>query len=781
MYTISLEDVDKGKGELVGGKAANLGEMFKANLPVPPGFAITTEAYELLIKENNLKSKIDEILNGIEPDNTKSLRDASAHIENMIINSKMPEPVMKSIQESYESLSVGEEVKTVGGAALDFVRAGRDQTFVAVRSSATAEDLADASFAGQMKTLVNVSGINNVYDAVKSCWASLFTPRAIFYRKEKNIEVTPRMGVIVQRMVDPEKSGVMFTSHPVTNDRSKVVIEASWGLGESVVSGRVTPDEYVLEKETGEVLEKKINKKLTLRRRDQATGKTVEERVSLDKVSADTLSQQEIKKLWDLARRVEDHYNGQPQDIEWCEERNRISLVQTRPVTTMDREVEQPEEQAGTPLLTGMPASPGSAHGRVRIIRDFSELDSMEQGNILVTKMTSPDMVPAMKKAAAIITDSGGKTSHAAIVSRELGIPCVVGTQTATSLLKENQEITVDATGGRIYSGEATEAVEHAPAEIPLISAATETAAHGEEAHALSGVTATEVKVNLAFPEVADKAKEADGVGLLRAEHMLTESGKHPAYLARTNPEELINVIMEGVGRVAKAFFPKPVWYRTLDARTDEFRSLEGGEEEPEESNPMLGWHGVRRSLDQPEVFKCELEALKRLHEQGLNNVAVMLPFVSSVRELRAAKETITFPIKTGIMVETPAAALEIEPLCREGIDFISIGSNDLTQLTLGVDRNNENIAKLYSETDPAMIKLMKHVIRVCKKHRVQTSICGEGPSNIPSLVETLVETGIDSVSVEMDAIQKVRDIVSRTERRMLLDKIRSGQPSPSP
>ncbi len=762
-YVIGLEEVSKASKN-VGGKAANLGEMIRAGLPVPFGFAVTTEAYEFFLRFNKLDEKIAEILKDLDVDDQEKLNQKSKEVEQIIIGSEVPDGIRRAVRDAYENLSIDMETRKLGGQALDMIRAGRDRIFVAVRSSATAEDMADASFAGQMRTYVNISGMDRLIEAIKRCWASLFTPRAVFYRKKQGIAFQPAMGVAVQKMVDSEKSGVLFTADPTTNDKTKMVIESAWGLGQVVVSGLVTPDEYILDKQTGKILSKKIGRKAILLRKDQS-GKTVKESVPQEKISAEVLTEAEVSKLWDLARRTENWYGGQSQDMEWCVERGRVFLVQTRPITTLNKVFEKKESIIeGKEILSGSSASPGYAKGKARIVHSLEELSKIQQGDILVAKMTSPDFVPYMKKAVAIITDEGGRTSHAAIVSRELAIPCIVGTFTATQILSDGQEITVDAVNGKVYSGEVS-----TPKQESYILQ------QPEENEGMQ--TATEIKVNMAFPEMAERApKSIDGVGLLRAEHILTEHGKHPIYLAKTNPDELVKLIMEKVGKVASVFYPKPVWYRSLDARTDEFQSLEGGEEEPKEANPMLGWHGIRRSISQPEILKCEMEALKQLHEKGMNNISLMLPFVIGVEELRSAKSMATFPLKIGIMVETPAAVMELENFCKEGIDFVSIGSNDLTQLTLGVDRGNSNISNLYSEMHPAVLKLIRITIDTCKKYGVKSSICGEGPSNIPELVEKLVEFGIDSISVELDAIQKVKNIVSRTERRMLLEKIRSGK-----
>ncbi len=759
-FVVDLADTSK-ESKNVGGKGANLGEMVRAGLPIPPGFIVTTESYEKFIKENGLDERIKQILAGTDLEDPKALKEASQQIEALIVGAEIPTEVERAIKDAYEELSIGKEVKRLGGIALDIIRAGREEAWVAVRSSATAEDLATASFAGQMRTLLNIKGILKLLMAIKECWASLFTPRAIFYRKQQGIEATPSMGVIVQKMVDSDKSGVIFTVDPTTNDMSKIIIEAAWGLGETVVSGLVMPDEYVVDKQSGQLLLKRISKKTVMRVREPTTGRTIQKTVPPDLAQAQVLTEDEIKKLWELSVKTEKHYKNQPQDIEWCIERGRIYFVQTRPVTTLCK-VYAPEaipEPKGKVLLEGLAASPGIAIGTVKIINQLSDLVKMQKGDVLVARMTNPDFVPYMKIASAIVTDEGGRTSHASIVSRELGVPCIVGTERATQVLSDGQRITVDAIRGKVYAGEVVVTTPKAEEAIEL------------------GPTATSVKVNLAFPEMAERASHADGVGLLRAEHMLTEAGKHPVYFAKTDPEGLINTIYSGIEKIAKVFRGKPVWYRTLDARTDEFRTLEGGETEPQEANPMLGWHGIRRSLDEPDVFRCEIEAIRRLHKAGYTNVCLMLPFVIKVDELRRVKEIIKevapdVNIKIGIMVETPAAAVRIEDFCKEGIAFASIGSNDLTQLVLGVDRGNTKIANLYSEFEPAVLDLIKAVIQTCKKYGVESSICGEAGSD-PKMAEQLVEAGIDSISCEIDAIDKIRASVAKAEKRILFRKIK--------
>jgi len=740
-FVLETKNLGKEDVKIVGGKASNLAELINAGFPVPEALFITVEAYEKFLESNEIKEEISEIVKDIDFSNVNSLNKASEEIKKLILNGKMPSKIRDSIIDSYKKLYGAPPID------IDFIRP-IEKPFVAVRSSAVTEDIEKASSAGQYETFLNVKGEENLLDSVKKCWASLYTPRAIFYRHKYNQSQETSIGVVVQRMVFSEKSGVVFTVDPTNpvEGFGKIIIEACWGLGETLVQGMVEPDRYTVDKASGSILEKVIGKKTVERVRDPIYGIIIERKVSKDKIEAQILSDMEIVALAAYCKKIEQHYNF-PQDIEWAIERGRIYIVQTRAVTTLEKpeEVEKPE---GIPMLEGYGASPGIATGVVKIIHDVSELWKIEKGDILVTKMTSPDMVVAMEKSAAIITDEGGISCHAAIVSRELGVPCIIATKTATQILKDGMKITVDATHGKIYSGK----IEIEKGEIVEVETPTK----------------IKVKVNLAFPTTVEKAKNADGVGLLRLEHMLTKAGMHPIeYVRQNRQEELINILIDGIEKVAEFFYPKPVWVRSLDARTDEFRNMKGGEKEPIEANPMLGWHGIRRSLEEPEILKCELKALKQLHEKGLSNVVWELPFIIDVSELKKAKEIaeeIGAPTNFGIMVETPAAALTIEEFCKEGIVFASFGSNDLTQTTLGIDRNNERLINLFDEMHPSMQFLYKYVIEICKKYNVESSICGELPSNRRDAVEFLVKAGIDSLSVNIDAIDKVRNWISQIE-----------------
>ncbi len=762
-YVKWFDELSKDDVSIAGGKGANLAEMANAGFPVPEGFVVVKDAYDQFLEENKLKEKIFEILKKTNVKDTAELTKTAEKIQNLILSASMPKDIEKEIREAYRKLCKVKKGIIIAGE--------EHEEFVAVRSSATAEDLPTASFAGQQKTLLNIKGEDEVVNAVKECWASLFTPRAIFYREEKGFkheEVS--IAVVVQRMINADKAGVMFTVNPATSDRSKIVIEGAYGLGEAVVSGQVTPDTYIVNKETLEIEEREIStQEWMLTRKGE---KTVRVEVPEELRSKQKLEDSEIIELARYGKKIEEHYNF-PQDIEWAIEGDKIYVLQSRPVTTLKEKAEEAEEEEeveakGEIILKGLAASPGIAVGKVKIIRDTSELDKVEKGDILVTKMTTPDMVPAMERAAAIVTDDGGLTCHAAIVSRELGIPCVVGTKKATQVLKEGEIITVDATRGIIYRGD-VKVKESKKAEEVVTGAAPI-------------ITATAVKVNIDMPRLAEKAAAtgAEGVGLLRAEHMILELGKHPRkFIEEGKEEELVEALANGIEKVCAAFYPYPVWYRTLDAPTGEFRRLEGGENEPEESNPMLGWRGIRRGLDEPWLLKAEFKAIKKVIERGYNNIGVMLPLVQHVDELRKAKklarEVGLIPHKDcafGIMVETPAAALCIEDFIKEGIDFISFGTNDLTQYTLAVDRDNARVAHLYNEAHPAVWKLIEYVIKKCKEAGVETSICGQAGS-YPSFVEKLVELGIDSVSANIDAVQRIKRVVARVEQRIMLEAAR--------
>jgi len=768
-YVKWFEEISKDDVDVAGGKGANLGEMTQAGLPVPPGFVVTADAYEKFLEETGLREKIREILESHDLSDDKELREAAEEVQRLIVEAEMPEEIREEIVRAYRELCE---------------KVGKDEEFVAVRSSATAEDLPEASFAGQQDTYLNVKGEEEVVKHVQKCWASLFNPRAIAYREEQGFDhFDVSIAVVVQKMVDADKAGVMFTVNPHTGDRDKLVIEAAWGLGEAVVSGEVTPDTYIVDKSSFEVIEEQVSEQEWMYTRDPETGETKKVEVPEDKRSERKLTDEEIKELAKTGVAIEEHY-GFPQDIEWAIEDGEVYILQSRPVTTLREEEEEEKEEVeaeaeGEVLVRGLGASPGVGVGRVKVVMDVDEIDKVEEGDVLVTKMTTPDMVPAMRKAAAIVTDEGGITCHAAIVSRELGIPCVVGTGNATEVLEDGQLVTVDGEKGVVYEGDVSAELgeEEAEAEEEEKEVVVERAAY-------EPVTATEIKVNVSMPEAAERAAEtgADGVGLLRIEHMILGIGVHPRKLIEEGERErLVESLVDGIRKVADAFYPKPVWVRTLDAPTDEFRELEGGEREPEEANPMLGWRGIRRDLEEREMLECQFEAIRRLYEEGYDNLGVMIPLVQHPEELRRAKRIARDVglkphrhVEFGMMVETPAAAVLIDEFIKEKLDFVSLGTNDLTQYTLAVDRNNDKVAHLYDEKHPAVLRLIKRVIRECKEAGVQTSICGQAGSD-PRMAEILVRAGIDSISANIDAVPKIRRIVARVERKILLDQIRGS------
>ncbi len=747
-----LDDIGSADIGSVGGKGASLGEMTAAGLPVPPGFVVTAESYRSFIESTGIDEALFDAVD-VDPDDSAALARAEQRAEELILGTEMPAEMRRGILDAYAELDDG-------------------QAFVAVRSSATAEDLPDASFAGQQETYLNVRG-DALIERVKECWASLFTQRAIYYREEQGFDHDiVDIAVVVQRMVDAEKSGVLFTSHPSTGE-PKLIIEAAWGLGEAVVSGSVSPDNYVVDRETGQTLETTVADKKVLMEKDPETGETVERAVPDKKRNALVLDDEEIRKLLELGETAEAHYDS-PQDIEWAIIGEQVYMLQSRPITTIadssgTKATSDGGSESGEVILRGLGASPGIAAGPVRIVDKLDQLDKVGEGDVIVTEMTTPDMVPAMKRAAGLVTNEGGMTSHAAIVSRELGVPAVVGAGTATQELVDDQPVTIDGDKGTVSAG----------LEEP--DEDTEEHADVRPQNPVKPMTATEVKVNVSIPEAAHRAAQtgADGVGLLRTEHMILSTNKTPSkYVEDHGVDAYVEEIVDGVRGVADEFYPRPVRVRTLDAPTDEFRQLEGGNDEPREHNPMLGYRGIRRSLDSPEAFAHELEAFRRLFEMGYDNVEVMFPLVNDAEDVIRAREMLTeagvdpAKRKWGVMIETPASALTVEAMCEAGIDFASFGTNDLTQYTLAVDRNNEHVAGRFDELHPAVLTLIGDVIETCREYDVATSICGQAGSK-PEMVDFLVNKGVSSISANIDAVRDVQHEVKRVEQKLLLDSVR--------
>lgn len=739
-----FKEVGKGDIATVGGKGANLGEMTQANIPVPPGFIVTSQAYYSFLEESKLTAKIQTLLKNLDANNSRQLQETSRKIKQVISSAAMPEEIKTAIKKAYIKLGQG---------------------LVAVRSSATAEDLPEASFAGQQSTYLNIEGEDNVIQAVQHCWASLFESRAIYYREQQGYEhLKVGIAVPVQRMVNSRTSGVMFTVEPVTSDTQKMVIEAIYGLGEGLVSGEVSPDLYIIDKKEMKTVSKKISRQEQQLTRNPAPGEkkpNIWLQLPARIQKQQKLTDAEILQLANMGRLIEDHY-GQPQDIEWARENNTFYIVQSRPVTALKESMEEEIEIDAPVLLTGDAASPGLASGPVRIILDPTQLDQVGEGDILVAEMTTPDFVPAMKRAAAILTDRGGRTAHAAIVSRELGIPCVVGASQATGKLANDQIITVDGSHGKVYEG-----------KVGADSASSFAANVLREAIE----TKTRVYVNLAQPELAEMVagRNVDGVGLLRAEFMVAQIGEHPKYMLKHKREhEFVDKLYNNILTFAKAFYPRPVVYRTTDFKTNEYRDLIGGREFEEiEENPMLGYRGASRYITDIESFKLEIEAIRRVRKD-YPNLWVMIPFVRTIGELQATKDLLeseglkrSRDFRLWMMVEVPANIFLIDKFLSVGVDGISIGSNDLTQLILGIDRDSDRLAKTFDERNEAVLMALERAITISKEMGVTSSICGQAPSVHPELTEKLVSWGITSVSVSPDMIGVTREIIAKAEAKL--------------
>ncbi len=773
---LDVSQVTKDMVQLAGGKGANLGELTSIGVRVPPAFILTSKAFKYFLEYNNLFDKIRETLNSCE-----TSEEASEKIKQLIKNAKIPEKLSSMIYQAYDELS-----KKVGKEIL-----------VAVRSSATAEDIETASFAGQQDTYLNVTK-DELIDRIKDVWASLYNARAIEYRKSKGIDdLSVLIAVVVQKMVNSRSAGVMFTLHPVTGDEKYIMIESNWGLGESVVGGKVTPDEVLIEKSTLRIAEKKVSNKNIKIVYDKQLKKNVTITLDEKESRAMSITDEEAIELAKLALKIEEHYK-RPMDIEWAIDNDlsfpeNIFIVQARPETfwsSKRKETKSAVEKSsasvsGKVLVRGLAASPGIAFGKAKIILDIKDpkIHEFKKGDILVTKMTDPDWVPLMKIAGAIITDEGGMTSHAAIVSRELGIPAIVGSREATKVIQDNQEITVDAIRGIVYEGKVIQATETVSQQ-----AQPSTGIQGisrEVLLSLYPVTATKIYMNLGEPDVIDKYLDLpfDGIGLMRIEFIVSEWVRyHPLYLIKIgNAELLVDKLAEGIAKVASAIYPRPVVVRFSDFKTNEYKKLIGGEEfEPDERNPMIGWRGVSRyvSKEYEPAFRLEVKAIRKVREEmGLKNVWVMFPFVRTTWELENAIKIMEeeglrrdSDFKVWIMAEVPSVVVLAEEFAKI-VDGFSIGSNDLAQLTLGVDRDSELLARMgyYDERDPAVLESIRKLIRAAHKYGKTVSICGQAPSVYPAVVEYLVKAGIDSISVNPDAVINVRRQVASIEQQIIL------------
>ncbi|TLY03636.1 MAG: phosphoenolpyruvate synthase [Thaumarchaeota archaeon] len=763
---LSLDDLSKEEVGIAGGKGANLGEMRKAGFPVPDGFVVTTEAFELFARENDLEKKVGWLLAKIDANNPKKLETYTSMIRLIIESSRIPKPIIEEVLAAYDQVckKTGKRVP------------------VAVRSSATAEDSRDASFAGQQATFLNVSKKDEIIASVKRCWASTYTSRAIYYRLKKGFSMNLfTTAVVVQRQIASQKAGVGFSIHPTTGDRDSVVIESVLGQGEELVSGRVTPDTFTINKRTGMIRERRIAQKKRMKVTNKRGEGLAEVAIPRRLRQAQSLKSSELLELWSLARKLEAHYNH-PQDFEWAVEDDGILyLLQTRPVTVLGGKPGADEVTSETEAeLKGLGASPGIGVGKARLVLNPNELAKIQKGEILVTKMTTPDYVPAMMKAAGIVTDEGGMTSHAAIVSRELGVPCVVGTGRATKALTQDTLLTVDGTKGLVFRGrvEAEIQEEGGDAEVPSPSSG---AAAGQ---ATTMTTGTKVYMNLGVPEkVQDYLKlPFDGIGLMRIEFIIASYvGAHPLFLLENGlSSKFVDRLAEGMATVARAITPRPVVVRFSDFKTNEYRDLKGGEiYEEQESNPMIGWRGVSRYISQDfsEAFRLELRAMRRVRDDlGLKNVWAMLPFVRTPWEVEKClgmmeEEGLVRDesFKVWLMAEVPSIVFRAEEFARL-CDGFSVGSNDLTQLILGIDRDSSRLGKMgyFDERDVAVKKAVKQLIEAAHASGITISICGQAPSVYPELAEYLVGEGIDSLSVNPDAVTKTKQIVFEAEEKKM-------------
>lgn len=775
-FLLWFEQLERKDVDIVGGKSSSLGEMTaKTDVPVPYGFATTAYAYRYFIKESGLEEKMRSILSELtDVENSALLRDVSARLRDAIMAEKMPQDLQNAIGAAYVELGK---------------RVGEENPYVAVRSSATAEDLPDASFAGQQDTYLNVQGAETIIAKVKECYASCFTDRAVYYREKQGFDhIEVALSAVVQMMVFSKTSGVMFTVNVATGDDNNILIEAAFGLGEYVVQGTVTPDNYTISKHDHKIIDRCVNEQdIMLVRKKGGDCEEVQVPEELRKVQ--TLTDEQILELADYAKKIEKHY-GCYMDMEWGvdERTNKIWILQARPETVWSRrnkeggaKVQESKSMTTTDhkvIVKGLPASPGKVSGRVHVILDPSRIDEFKEGEILVTEMTAPDWVPAMKKAKAIVTDSGGMTCHASIVSRELGIPCIVGTKSrgeaATVTIPDGIDVTIDATHGVVYEGIIEEAKKENQA-----GAAVAVAEYFPP-------TGTKVYMNLGDPELAEKYSglPCDGIGLMREEFIWTTYiHEHPLYLIKTgHPEKVVDQLAEGMRQVCQAMAPRPVTLRFSDFKSSEYRDLKGGDEfEPYEPSALLGWRGASRYYDPKyiEAFKLECQAVVKVREEfGLKNLNVMIPFCRNVEECEKVVKIMAEcglergkDFKVWLMAEIPSNIILADQF-NKYVDGYSIGSNDLTMLVLGCDRDNDTVSHIYDERNLAVRRAVRHLIEVAHSEGKTVSICGQAPSVYPEFCEFLIKSGIDSISVNPDTVKFTKKLVAQVEQRVMLDAL---------
>lgn len=787
---LGIEDVP-----LVGGKNASLGEMYcelgKKGIPIPNGFAVTAYAYRYFLQSTGIEKELRAILKNINPKNTRQLAEKGQQARELLKSVDLPSELKRAIIEAYHKLSI--QFKT-------------ENTDVAVRSSATAEDLPDASFAGQQETYLNVKGEQHLIDSCKKCFASLFTNRALAYREERNYDhMKVALSIGVQKMVrsDLASSGIMFTIDTESGFKEAILINAAWGLGENVVQGAVTPDEYLIFKPTlakgyKPIISKKIgNKEIRMVYSNEGNASTKNLSVSKEEQEKIVLNDEEILQIARWGVIIEEHYTKKkghwtPMDTEWAKDgqTGKIFIVQARPETVQSRKdrniIEEYQlKKRGKILATGRSIGNKIGIGTAQIIRDVKNIEKFKPGDVLITEMTDPDWVVIMKQASAIVTNRGGRACHAAIVSRELGIPAIVGTVNGTEKITSGKTVTIscaEGDEGYVYEGKLKYSVkETSIRNLPQ--------------------TKTKIMMNLGEPDQAFEQSflPVQGVGLAREEFIINSEIKiHPLALVHYDKlaEEVkkqiealtknyddkkqffIDKLAQGVGMLASAFYPNDVIVRLSDFKSNEYANLIGGHLfEPKEDNPMIGWRGASRYYDDKyrEAFALECKALLKAREEfGLHNIKIMVPFCRTVEE---GKKVISELSKNGlkqhqnhleiyVMCEIPANVILAEQFAKI-FDGFSIGTNDLTQLTLGIDRDSELVAHIYDERNDAVKALVSHIIAVAKEKGKKVGICGEAPSTYPDFAEFLVQCGIDSISLSPDAVIKTILNIAKVEKEM--------------
>ncbi len=735
LFELSKKDIPT-----AGAKGALLAELYSQKFPTPPAFIITTHAFQKFTERVN--NKIQEIINMTDVEKTEELIENSEEIRSIIESEELPKDMEKEILEAYEILGTERKDTKISGDALNILRIAKEPVFVAVRTSVTTEKQEESSFAGQQETYLNIKGASKLLQSVKKSFSSLYTPRAIYYRNKKGIK-KPNTAVVVQKMINSEKSGVIFTKNPLEED---VLIEATFGLGEGIASGITQPDNYTTNKDLT-ILNKKTGEKETAITRN-AAGETEEIKLTQERSNQQVLTDGQIKELTNIALRIEDQFK-KPQDIEFAIERGNVYILQSRPITTLNQENKTTSEIQGKILLSGQPASSGVASGKVKIAKSTKDLAETKQGEVIVTRIAHPDMTIILGKSEAVITDQGGTTSPIAIIARELNTPLIVSTKNSTQTLKEDQEVTIDSNSGKIFEGKSEEEQKETS---PIVK------------------TKTEIKVIVNLPEYAEKAAKSkcNSVGLLKLERIVAGSGKHPLkFLKEKRIEDYKEFLAREISKITEHF--DNIWIRTSDMKSDEYKHLEGSPKV--ELNPLLGFHGMRFSLKNRAILQAELQAIRKVSEKyPIKKIGVMFPQITSVKEATEARKELakvrTENMEVGMMIETPAAVHITQELCDTDINFVSIGTDELTQYTLAVDKNNPEISHIYDEIHPSILRQIAIVINVCKKNGVKTSICGQAVNN-PEMIRFLVKKGIDSITVKPDQALETSEIIKKTEEKL--------------